>query len=351
LTSGLYFPDMGTSNKINWTEVSESGYQALLRHDFDEAEKFFRLAIERGGFEQGDVRLAYSFLVLGKCFIQRGDYVGAEPFYRRALEIYEKVHGPDHKDVGFSLAGLAKCNLHCGKYTEAQLLYIRVISIYEKIHGKDHEEVGNMLENLAQCYVSQRDHLRAIPLYERVIEIFLRVHGPTHEYVAAAMFALARCYDERSEDKKAEPLFKRALEIYENQEKRNLDQIAHIRYNLGRSYHGQRDFAKAELWYRRAIEGFEKSQSLERNLAYAMFGLATCYMSSGDYRADQTFKRCQSIYERLFGTDDMHMAYFFDAYARLMQNTCRPDEGKRLEKRAGEIREKQDKRRLIARTN
>ena len=46
---------MGISNKINWTEVSESGYQALLRGNFTEAEKYFRLAVEKGGFEQEDV--------------------------------------------------------------------------------------------------------------------------------------------------------------------------------------------------------------------------------------------------------------------------------------------------------
>jgi tetratricopeptide (TPR) repeat protein len=335
---------MGTGSKINWSEVSESGYQALLRGNFDEAERYFRLAIERGGFEEQDVRLAYSFLVLGKCFIQRGDYVGAEPLYRRALEIYEKVYGQDHKDVAFSLAGLAKCNLHCGKYTEAQLLYTRVISIYEKIYGKEHEEVANMLENLAQCYVCQRDHARAIPIFERSVEIFKKVNGPNHESVGTNLFALARCYDETNDDKKAEPLFRRALEICESQEKKNAEQIAQIRYHLGRSYHGQRDFAKAELWYRRAIEGFQNCSAMERNLAYATFGLATCYMSSGDYRADQTFKRCQDIYEKLFGPEDMHMAYFLDAYARLMQNTCRLEEGKRLEKRAQEIREKNDRR-------
>ncbi|HEY9793043.1 MAG TPA: tetratricopeptide repeat protein, partial [Candidatus Obscuribacterales bacterium] len=338
---------MGTSNKINWTEVSESGYQALLRGNFDEAEKCFRLAIEKGGFEQTDVRLAYSFLVLGKCFILRGDYVGAEPLYRRALEIYERAYGQEHKDVGLSLVGLAKCNMQCGKYTEAQLLYTRVISIYEKVYSKDHEEVGNVLENLSQCYVNQRDHARAIPLYDRVIEIFTKAHGPTHEFVASAMFAQARCYDERNEDKKAEPLFHRALEIYENQQKKNLDQIANIRYNLGRTYHGQRDFSNAERWYRRAIDGFEKAQGMERQSAYAMFGLATCYMSSGDYRADQTFKKCQAAYDKLFGPEDMHMAYLYDAYARLMHNTCRIDEGKRLEKRAQDIRDKQDKRRLL----
>jgi len=52
------------------------------------------------------------------------------------------------------------------------------------------------------------------------------------------------------------------------------------------------------------------------------------------------------VYESTFGPEDAHMAYFLEAYARLMNNTCRPDEGKRLEKRASLIREKQEERRL-----
>jgi tetratricopeptide (TPR) repeat protein len=338
---------MGT--KVNWAEVSESGYQALLRQDFDAAEKYFRLAIESGGFEEQDVRLAYSFLVLGKCFIQRGDYIGAEPFYRRALEIYEKAHGPDHKDVAASLSGLAKCNMNCGKYTEAQLLYSRIISIYEKLYGPDHLEVGTMLENLAQCYLYQRDYTRATPLFERTVEIYTKCYGPNHEDVAGNMFQLARCYDERNEDKKAEPLFRRALEIYQTNDPPNREQIAHLRYNLGRCYHGQRDFAKAELWYRRAIQAFENLEGLERNLAYCTFGLATCYMVSGDYRSDQVFKVCWQIYESTFGPDDVHMAYFLDAYARLMHNTCRVDQAKQLEARAQDIRDKNEKRHSLKR--
>lgn len=340
---------MGSAGKINWSEVSESGYQALLRGNFDEAERCFRLAIEKGGFEEEDVRLAYSFLVVGKCAIQRGDYVGAEPMYRKALAIYEKANGSDNKDVALSLAGLAKCNMHCSKYTEAQLLYSRVLGIYEKLYGSEAEEVGNVLENLAQCHVFQRDHLRAIPIYERVIEIFKKVHGAEHEFVAANIFALARCYDERNEEKKAEPLFKRALFIQENLSKRNDEQISHIRYNLGRCYHGMRDFQQAELWYRRAIEGFERIEGAERHLAYALFGLCTCYMSSGDYRADQSFKRCQAYYENLFGPADLHMAYFLDAYARLMTQTCRGDEAKRLEKRAQDIRDRYEQRPALTR--
>jgi len=37
----------------------------------------------------------------------RGDYTGAEPLYRRALAIDEKVFGPDHPRVAEKLTSLA----------------------------------------------------------------------------------------------------------------------------------------------------------------------------------------------------------------------------------------------------
>ena len=39
--------------------------------------------------------------------IAQGNYADAEPLYRRSLDIREKVLGPDHRDVAFSLDGLA----------------------------------------------------------------------------------------------------------------------------------------------------------------------------------------------------------------------------------------------------
>jgi tetratricopeptide (TPR) repeat protein len=104
---------------LNWTDLSRTGYEALTQGNFDQAERLFRKAIDHCGFEQEDLRLAYSFLVLGRCLSQKGDWSGAEPMYQRALEIYEKVHGPVHEDVAFSLSGQAKCRLQCGHYDSA----------------------------------------------------------------------------------------------------------------------------------------------------------------------------------------------------------------------------------------
>lgn len=330
------------ATNLNWTDLSRTGYEALTQGNFDKAERLFRSAIDGCGFEQEDLRLAYSFLVLGRCLSQKGDWAAAEPMYQRALEIYEKVHGPIHEDVAFSLSGQAKCRMQCGHYEQAATLYTRAAQIYESVKGPEHEDTGNMLDNLGQCYMAHREYEKAIDNYQKASKIFSKVRGPLDEKVADALFSLARCHDELNEDKLAAPLFHRALEIYEQQTEPDREQLANCQYNLARCYQGLREFLKAEPLYHKSLEFFTgaRDKGLDRSAAYCTFALATCYMVSGDYRAEEYLKRAMSLYERIFGPKHLQTAYLLDAYSRLLGNTCRQAEAKRLEERAREIREK-----------
>jgi tetratricopeptide (TPR) repeat protein len=325
---------------LNWTDLSRTGYEALTQGNFDQAERLFRKAIDHCGFEQEDLRLAYSFLVLGRCLSQKGDWSGAEPMYQRALEIYEKVHGPVHEDVAFSLAGQAKCRLQCGHYDSAATLYRRALTIYERLKGADHEDTANILDNLGQCYMAQREYDKAIDILDRAAKLFSKTRGPFDEKVGDTLFNLGRCHDELNEDRQAAPLFHRALEIYEAQAEPDREQLANCQYNLARCYQGLREFLKAEPLYVKSLGYFTKTKGLERSAAYCTFALSTCYMVSGDYRAEEFLKKARALYEKTFGPDHLQTAYLLDAYSRLLGNTCRSAEAKRLEERAREIREK-----------
>ena len=173
------------SKEINWSEISQHGYQALSEGNYDRAERYFRLAVESGMLAETDVRLAYSFLILGKCVSHRGDYVGAASLYQRALAIYELAYGPNHEDVAYSLTGVARCRMQCGKFSEARPLYSRALTIYERLRGPEHEDVAHAMENLARCCTYQRDYGYAVPLYERAIGLFKKLYGAEHEHVAA----------------------------------------------------------------------------------------------------------------------------------------------------------------------
>ena len=72
----------------------------------------------------------------------------AVPIAQRALALAERLHGPDHPDVGASLNNLAALYQSQARYVEAEPLYKRALSIREKAWGPDHPHVGNSLNNL-----------------------------------------------------------------------------------------------------------------------------------------------------------------------------------------------------------
>ncbi|MFC2032217.1 tetratricopeptide repeat protein, partial [Chloroflexota bacterium] len=68
----------------------------------------------------------------------QGLYKEAEPLYKRALEIREKVLGPEHPDTATSLNNLAGLYNDQGLYKEAEPLYKRALEIREKVLGPEH---------------------------------------------------------------------------------------------------------------------------------------------------------------------------------------------------------------------
>src|SRR4029450_11660985 len=81
-----------------------------------------------------------------------GKYDEALPSAERALEIRERVLGPDHPDVAAAIDGLAGIYSYRGEYVKAEPLYKRALDIREKALGKDHPDNSERLNNLAILY-------------------------------------------------------------------------------------------------------------------------------------------------------------------------------------------------------
>jgi len=144
-----------------------------------------------------------------------GRYQKAESLYKRALEIGEKVLGPEHPYVAGSLNNLAILYYKLGDYQKAGPLYKRALEIYEKALGPEHPYVATSLNNLAPLYYDLGDYHKAEPLYKRVLEIYEKALGPEHPDVADSLNNLAALYWNIGDYQKAGPLYKRVLEIYE----------------------------------------------------------------------------------------------------------------------------------------
>src|SRR5215813_8576746 len=248
-----------------------------------------------------------------------GKYDEALPYFEGALEIRERMLGPDHPDVIQAINGLATIYYYKGEYSKAEPLFQRALAIREKSLGPEHTDVAQSLNNLANLYLALGDYAKAEPLYQRALAIKEKSLGPEHSDVAASLNNLANLYVRMGDYAKAEPLYQRALAVWEKSLgpehpnfARSLDGLASLYLNL-------MDYAKAEPLYRRALAVREKSLGPENlNVAASLSNLAILYITMGDYaKAEPLHQRALAIREKSLGPEHPDVAASLNNLARL----------------------------------
>ena len=74
--------------------------------------------------------------------------------------------GPEHPNTATSLNNLALLYEAQGSYAQAEPLYKRALAIREKVLGPEHPDTAQSLNNLAGLYDSQGSYAQAEPLLQ-----------------------------------------------------------------------------------------------------------------------------------------------------------------------------------------
>ncbi len=261
--------------------------------------------------------------ILATLYHSKGDYSKAESLYERTLLIREKTLGPDHPQFGDTLNNLAILYRSKGDYVKAESLFQRVLLITEKALGPDHPDVASSLNSLAILYYEKGDYAKAEPLYRRALDAWERALGPDSPHVASALTNLANLYVEIKGDyAKAEPLYLRTLTIREKTLAPDHPQVANSVLNLAVFYANKGDYAKAETFHRRALNIWEKALGPDHaDVAFSLNNLAILYRDKGDYvKAEPLFERALLIREKALGPDHADVAYTLNGLAVLYRS-------------------------------
>jgi CHAT domain-containing protein/Tfp pilus assembly protein PilF len=299
----------------------EKAYNLRRMGKYDEALPSSERALEIRervlGPDHRDVAAALNNLAA--LYRYKGDYAKAEPLYQRALVIKEKALGPEHPDVAGSLNNLANLYYSKGDYAKAEPLYQRALVIWEKALGPEHPDVATSLHNLAGLYYSKGDYPKAEPLFERALAIKEKTLGPEHPDVATPLNNLANLYNSKGDYAKAEPLYQRALAIREKALGPEHPDVAGSLNNLASLYHSKGDYAMAGPLFERALAIREKSLGPEHPaVAYSLNNLANLYYSKGDYaQAEPLFQRALAIREKSLGPEHPAVATSLNDLATL----------------------------------
>jgi tetratricopeptide (TPR) repeat protein len=152
-------------------------------------------------------------------------YEDAEVLCRRALEIAERLVGPEHPDVVLCLSNLAVLHLEQGRFAESEALCQRGLALAEARLDPKSAELGAILRTHASLLAVQGKAAEAEPIHRRSLSILEAAlgtkgatFGPKHEQLAISLVRLAECCAAQERNEEAEALCRQALGMFEKRD-------------------------------------------------------------------------------------------------------------------------------------
>ena len=110
---------------------------------------------------------------------KRGVHERARPLYEKALEIWQRVHGPEHPQVANSVSELASLLLSEGEIDRADAQYERALEIHSEALGDEHPRTLVLLQTLADVLERQARLEEAEPFAREAHDTARAVLGPS----------------------------------------------------------------------------------------------------------------------------------------------------------------------------
>jgi eukaryotic-like serine/threonine-protein kinase len=254
---------------------------------------------------------ASMFHVIGRVYMQLGEYDRAYPLLERALVVREALFGPEHDQVARSLNALATLYQERGEYDAAEQLFRQSLSIDQKLFGERHEKVATSLNNLGLLLVLKGNYDEAEPLYKESLSITRELPDSDPGKIATKLNNLAGIYLERGEPEAAEPLYREALELYRQAHGEMHTRIAMAMDNLAKVLVRMGELTEAEpllnssLTMQRALLG-----DSHPSIATTYYGIADFYYNKGELeKAEENYNAALAIDLSAFGDNHPNVGY------------------------------------------
>ena len=268
---------------------------------FAEASKLYLANAQKAESSNYWKFVASAYHQLGNIALKKQDFVGAEGWYKKALEIFEKEG--DEKGVATTYCQFGYIAQKQRDFASAETWYKKAQAIEEK-QGDEHD-VASTYHQLGMIAEEQGDFARAADWYKKVLSI-KKKQGD--EYDAASTYhQLGITAQKQGDFARAEGWYKRALSIKEKQGDEY--DAASTYHQLGTIAQQQGDFAAAEAWYKKALSIKEK-QGNEYDAASTYHQLGSFAQQQGDFVAAEAWcKKAMAIYERQGHKHGVAMTY------------------------------------------
>ncbi|HEY5927521.1 MAG TPA: serine/threonine-protein kinase [Kofleriaceae bacterium] len=293
------------SGDMNAAATLEQAIVAAVatRHDDVAARAWIRMAtvvgIEKGQYEDG-LRLSQH----GRAFIDRlggdkrleamlagdlsiiyrrlGRYDESLRHIDRALELGEKIYGPQHTQVGSWLNSSGLTLLEAGNHAEARKRFQRALAIFSKEFGP-HPKVATAYGNLGLERFRSHDYEQAVAFAQRALEIDELESGPKSAKLLSTLNLIGSAYSQLGKHDDGIAALRRAVSLAETLPPQNHKRLA-ANVSLGIAYNRAKRFAEALPLLEPSLATLEHGSASAdpSDLGETRFGLAQALHGLGD---------------------------------------------------------------------
>ncbi len=236
---------------------------------------------------------------LARVIEQQRRLVEAEPFRVRALEITIRTLGAVHPDVAAAAMQLGSLNINAARYPEALTFYQQALDAYTALYGPWDRNVAAALSELGRAQSRMARYSAAETYYRRALTIYDSILAPEDPLQAPTLNNLAVLYVAQARFKDASVMYQRVIDI--NTAARGPDdlQVAIGQYNLAALLVRWARLDEAEPLYRRSLETHLRTFGpMHRSVGQVYLGLAELAERRSDYaEAGQLYRRAFAIFD------------------------------------------------------
>ncbi|HEV8242105.1 MAG TPA: serine/threonine-protein kinase [Thermoanaerobaculia bacterium] len=171
------------------------------------------LAVGERAFGKDHTMTAYALGQLAMAWAAKGDVPRSRQLYRRAIDTFTTLTGPDSHAVLIYRRGYGKLLVAAGETSAGIAELEGVLAAYERTLGPDHPRTGDAMLDLADARLSTGDRAGVEAQMRRGLDILRRQLGPQSARVAAGQSRLGAllCAEGRGRD--GAPLLQQGLGV------------------------------------------------------------------------------------------------------------------------------------------
>lgn len=259
---------------------------------------------------------------IGNTYRSLGDYAGAEPHLKRAVELGRALYPEGHEDLAFAQNKLARLLQAMGRYADAQPVFEECLDMLRRLHGAEHPEVAKLLSNLGWLLYERGEYDRAESIQREALDLRRRLLSGEHTDIATSLNNLAITLSARGDLDGAERMLRESLAMDRKLRGDLHPNIAATMSNLALTLREKGEPEEAESLLRQALDLARRAHGGDHpDVATAIHNLALLIRERGRLdEAEQLYREALELNRRLLGERHPRTAGTLMNLALVLQN-------------------------------